>query len=143
MRVENNLLQNINTNYIPYFIGHRDFRVAWKGGVILPTYNDYFGNDGGYIAVYTRETENVAYSVGGGINVVAQVRVKGHYSGRIFIPEGYYPGDNITRDPQLLAICRKYLPEWEDKDIWVGGDTGGWFGLRGEIQNTDSQGPYD
>lgn len=116
--------------FLPYFIPEGEFVVGgWKPGALLPTFNDYMGSDGGYIAVYTRETKNVAYSVGGGIQVVAQVRVKGRYSGRIFIPEGYVRGDNITRDPNLVGTCRKYLPDWNGKDIWVGGDTGGWFGL--------------
>lgn len=124
-----------------YFLPH-DFKVYTHGKHILnwnpggwtehtlPTYDDYLGEDGGYVALYTRDQQAGLYSVGGGIYVMGQVRVKGHYHGRIFIPEGYRPGDNITRDPQLLETCKKYFPEMRN-DFWVGGDTGGWFGIPG------------
>ncbi|MCH9613348.1 MAG: hypothetical protein SP1CHLAM54_03470 [Chlamydiia bacterium] len=96
---------------------------------ILPTFNHYLGDDGGYVAIYTRDPKGSVYSVGNDIYVVGQIRVPGHYEGRIFIPEGYKAGDNITRDENLVAIAESYLPEEMKYKVWVGGDTGGWFGL--------------
>lgn len=95
----------------------------------LPTFNHYTGPNGGYLAIYTHSKEAGIYGVGGDIYVVGQVRVPGQYQGRIFVPEGYKLGDNCTRDPQLLEICHHYLPEMEGQ-VWVGGDTGGWFGIQ-------------
>lgn len=96
----------------------------------LPTYNHYKGEDGGYVAIYTREKEGSIYSVGNGIYVLGQVRVKGEYFGRIFVPEGYRLGDDITQDPNILPICRECLHLPEGKEFWIGGDTGGWFGIQ-------------
>ena len=59
---------------------------------------------------------------------MGQVRIPGHYEGRVFVPEGYELGDNITRDEKILEICKQYFPDLED--FWVGGDTGGWFGIQ-------------
>src|SRR5438105_9848933 len=106
--------------------------------VTLPTYNDYHGKDGGYIALYTRDPKLGIYSVGdeGGstIYVMGQVRVKGYYNGRIFIPTGgdrpYTLADNISNDETLHKICDKYFTDVESH-YWVGGDTGGWFGISG------------
>jgi hypothetical protein len=95
--------------------------------VRLPTHNHYLGPDGGYIAVYTRETHDTIYSVGDGVNVVGQIRVPGTYCGRIFYPAGYTEGDDITQDAQLLELCAIYFPQLQG-NVWVGGDTGGWFG---------------
>lgn len=95
---------------------------------ILPTFNHYRGVDGGYVAVYTRNEEKGVYGVGEGIHVVGQIRLQGKYAGRIFIPNGYNPGDNITRDPEILALCREYFPDMRG-EVWVGGDTGGWYGI--------------
>lgn len=95
---------------------------------ILPTFNHYMDSDGGYVAIYTREKESGIYSVGGDIYVAGQLRVKGNYLGYIFYPEGYKSGDDISQDKEILEICNKYIPELKGK-IWIGGDTGGWFGL--------------
>jgi hypothetical protein len=95
----------------------------------LPTFNFYQEEDGGYIAIYTRDPTMGVYSVGGDIYVMGQIRVRGHYKGRIFIPTGYRAGDNITQDPELLEICEKYFPSMAGH-MWVGGDTGGWFGIQ-------------
>ncbi|MFA6915433.1 MAG: hypothetical protein WC222_03480 [Parachlamydiales bacterium] len=100
---------------------------------MLPTFNHYQGQDGGYVAIYTHDKEAAVYGVGGDIYVIGQIRVQGHYDGRIFIPKGYKRGDNITQDPELLEICATYFPSMSG-NMWVGGDTGGWFG----IQNTSS-----
>lgn len=95
---------------------------------ILPTHNHYQENDGGYVAIYTREKEQGIYSVGDEIYVAGQIRVKGQYINRVFYPEGYIEGDNITQDSEILEICNKYFPALKNK-MWIGGDTGGWFGL--------------
>lgn len=117
-----------------------DFQVYVRGNTVinhpacgfkartLPTVNHYKGEHGGYVALYSRQKEGSIYSVGGGINVMGQVRIPGHYEGRIFVPEGYELGDNITRDEKILEICRQYFPDLED--FWVGGDTGGWYGIQ-------------
>lgn len=134
---------------IPFMLPE-DFKVYFHDGIILnwqpggfeeiplPTYNDYQGKDGGYVALYTRDPEAGLYSVGdeGGstIYVMGQVRVQGYYNGRIFIPTAgdhpYVLGDNITRDEKILKICKQYFPEMQN-DFWIGGDTGGWFGIPG------------
>lgn len=105
--------------------------------VTLPTFNHYTGEDGGYVALYTRDPELGLYGVGdeGGseIYVMGQVRIQGYYDGRIFIPTAgdrpYQLGDNITRDRTILAICKEYFPD-VTSDYWIGGDTGGWYGIR-------------
>lgn len=127
---------NANDYFLP-----EDFAVYTNGTTILnwqpnssfekkhlPTLNYYLGEDGGYVAIYTRDEDAGVYSVGGGIYVMGQIRVQGYYEGRIFIPTGYSYGDNITQDPELLAICAYYFPEKTGR-MWIGGDTGGWFGI--------------
>jgi len=93
----------------------------------LPIHNDYMGPDGGYVAIYTREQDRAVYGVGGDIYVMGAIRVQGRYHGRIFVPKGYALGDNITRDKAILALCEKHYPDMKGK-MWIGGDTGGWFG---------------
>lgn len=95
----------------------------------LPIFNEYEGQNGGYIAVYTHDRKAGVYSVGGGIYVMGLIRVEGRYVGRIFVPKGYKLGDNITQDRELLEICEKYFPHMVG-DMWVGGDTGGYFGIQ-------------
>ncbi|MBD2485569.1 hypothetical protein [Planktothrix sp. FACHB-1365] len=90
---------------------------------ILPTVNQYKGADGGYVAFYSRDPANAVYSVGGGIYVLGQIRLKGRYIGRIFHPEGYLNQD-ISAVPEFKALCRKTF----GVEGWAGGDTGGWFG---------------
>ncbi len=130
-----------------------DFKVYVKDGVILnwpapafeeitlPTYNHYQGADGGDVALYVlRDPKHGLYSVGdeGGstIYVMGQIRVQGYYDGRIFIPTDgdrpYALGDNITRDKKILGICQDYFPE-VTSDYWIGGDTGGWFGIQNVV----------
>ncbi|CAD5990225.1 hypothetical protein PCC9214_05744 [Planktothrix tepida] len=125
------------SDVIPYWLPE-DFRVftsdsgivgiASGGGQeveprILPTVNQYKGADGGYVAFYSRDPANAVYSVGGGIYVVGQIRLKGRYIGRIFHPEGYLNQD-ISAVSEFKALCRKTF----GVEGWAGGDTGGWFG---------------
>jgi len=95
----------------------------------LPTFNHYKGEDGGYVAFYTHEKEGSVYGVGGDIYVFGQIRVQGEYIGRIFYPTGYDEGSDITKDATILALCFQYMPQWQGKEVWLGGDTGGWLGL--------------
>lgn len=138
MRVNSLDTENNFQPAVPFMLP-LDFEIYAGGEAIaLPTYNDYQGEDGGYVALYTRDPEAGLYSVGdeGGstIYVMGQVRVQGYYDGRIFIPTAgdrpYGLGDNITRDEKILEICKKYFPEMQN-DFWIGGDTGGWFGIPG------------
>lgn len=135
------ILLGTTVNAAEYFIPE-DFAVYTDGDIILnwqpnssfkkrglTTLNHYEGEDGGYIAIYTRDEDAGVYSVGDDIYVMGQIRVQGHYEGRIFIPIGYSYGDKITQDPELLAICSLYFPEKAGR-MWVGGDTGGWFGIE-------------
>jgi len=118
-----------------------DFKVYTNGNVVvnwpypgfdertLRTVNHYEGQDGGYVAIYTRNQEKGIYSVGGGIYVIGQIRVQGEYVGRIFVPTGYQIGDDITRDREILKTCEEHFPGMGE-DMWIGGDTGGWFGIQ-------------
>lgn len=90
---------------------------------ILPTVNQYRGEDGGYVAFYSRDPAKAVYSVGDGIYVVGQIRMKGKYIGRIFHPEGYEDQD-ISAAPAFKELCRTTFAV----QGWAGGDTGGWFG---------------
>ena len=90
---------------------------------ILPTVNQYKGAYGGYVAFYSRDPAKAVYSVGGGIYVVGQIRLKGRYIGRIFHPEGYEYQD-ISAVSEFKALCRQTF----GVEGWAGGDTGGWFG---------------
>lgn len=133
---------NINSYFINSYFLPEDFIVYTDGTMVLnwqpsenfekrhlPTFNFYEGKDGGYVAIYTRNTDAGVYGVGGGIYVMGQIRVQGHYHGRIFIPQGYKPGDNITQDSKILDLCNHYFPHMAGS-MWLGGDTGGWFGIQ-------------
>ena len=94
----------------------------------LPTINHYLGTDGGYVAIYTKNPAAGIYSVGNDIYVAGQVRVQGTYQGRIFVPKGYTLDDDITKEP-LFFHLENYFPHLRGQ-MWVGGDTGSWFGLN-------------
>jgi hypothetical protein len=114
-----------------YARGHFVSRSPWIGCNVryLPTFNHYEGPNGGYVAIYTRDPNQGVYSVGEGIYVAGQVRVEGTYNRRIFVPLGFSLADDITQDSKILEICTFYFPDLKGK-MWIGGDTGGWFGLR-------------
>jgi len=90
----------------------------------LKTVNRYRGEDGGYVAFYTRDSSKGVYSVGGGIYVVGQIRLKGHYVGRIFQPDDF--GVDISALPELKELCRQTF----GVEGWAGWDTGGWYGIQ-------------
>lgn len=100
-----------------------DYKV---GTYILPTVNHYKGPKGGYVAVYSKQEKGSVYGVGAGIYVIGQIRLKGTYKGRIFIPLGC-DGIDISSMNYFKKLAAKYFPEFKG-NIWVGGDTGGWFG---------------
>jgi len=91
----------------------------------LPTIYHYSGPGGGYVAIYTRDVTKAVYGVGGGIYVMGRVRCKGEYIGGIFIPDGYESGDDITQDPEILAVCERRFPDMKGK-MWLGGETPAW-----------------
>ncbi|KPQ35201.1 MAG: hypothetical protein ACLFM4_10760 [Phormidium sp.] len=93
---------------------------------VLPTVNRYQGEDGGYIAFYSRNPEIGVYSVGGGIYVVGQVRLQGEYWGRIFQPAGY-EGEDISAEQVFKDLADEIFPQCNG-GCWAGGDTGGWLG---------------
>jgi uncharacterized protein YecT (DUF1311 family) len=83
----------------------------------------YHGRDAGYIAVYTHDDANVLYPVGNGIYVAGFIRLRGHYDGRIFEPEGYGSRD-IGADPDFKNLTNALFPG-HTGGTWAGGDTGG------------------
>lgn len=95
---------------------------------VLPTVNKYTGDDGGYIAVYSRDEQRSVYSVGNGIYVVGQIRLQGYYQGRIFHPKGYENQD-ISANQELKNLTNETFPG-HIGGTWAGGDTGGWFGIE-------------
>ncbi|WP_017306158.1 hypothetical protein [Spirulina subsalsa] len=92
---------------------------------ILPTVNRYLGEDGGYIAIYSRNPDISVYGVGGGIYVVGQIRLQGRYIGQIFHPMGY-EGQDISAATAFKQLADEVFPECEG-GCWAGGDTGGFF----------------
>lgn len=96
---------------------------------ILPTVNEFTGEPGCYVACYSHQEEGSIYSVGDGIYVMGQVRVPGSYVGRICRPQGYESAD-ISAETQFKELCVRNLPNvCKGNSYWVGGDTGGWFGI--------------
>lgn len=101
---------------------------AGTHAVTLPTVNLYHGPQGGYVACYSHQKRGSAYSVGGEIYVMGQVRLRGDYDGRIFQPRGYR-GADVSALPRFKRICRRSLWSCRHGGCWAGGDTGGWFGI--------------
>ncbi|MEH1800134.1 MAG: hypothetical protein V7L13_13395 [Nostoc sp.] len=94
----------------------------------IPTVNDFIGSPGCYIAAYSHQKEMSASSVGGDIYVMGQVRVPGHYEGRICQPKGY-EGQDISSLDYFKELFDQKLPKvCINKSCWAGGDTGGFVG---------------
>ena len=106
-------------------INHSEFGFT---RVILPTRNLFAGAPGGYIACYSRSRAGSVYGVGGGIYVMGQIRVPGHYNERIFEPDGYQ-GKDISAADKFKKLCRQTFSSCQ-QSCWAGGDTGGWFGIQ-------------
>lgn len=96
--------------------------------LILPTINHYQGQDGGYIAIYSRDPSQSIYGIGEGIYVIGQIRLKGKYKGRIFYPAGYEKQD-ISAAEEFKQLADEIFGSCQG-DYWAGGDTGGWFGIQ-------------
>ncbi len=122
------------------FILPEDFKVyAGNNGVVnhpvqgltektLTTRNLFQRTPGCYIACYARDSEKGIYSVGDGIFVMGQIRVKGRYDGRICKPDQFETKD-ISAEQKFKDLCNKHIPVCV-KNCWAGGDTGGWFGIQ-------------
>lgn len=102
----------------------------------LPTANKFKEYPGCYIACYSRNQNGSVYSVGGGIYVKGQVRVKGKYLKRVCHPDGFKYRD-ISAMQRFKNICNRNITACDD--CWAGGDTGGWFGIQadGSIRISD------
>ncbi|MBN1533431.1 MAG: hypothetical protein JXA20_12255 [Spirochaetes bacterium] len=96
---------------------------------MLKTVNAFRGYPGCYIACYSHSERDSAYSVGGGIYVMGQVRVRGRYEGRVCNPENYV-GRDISAANEFTDLCAAALPDRCRNGCWAGGDTGGWFGIQ-------------
>ncbi len=94
----------------------------------LPTVNKFRGAPGCYVACYARGTQGAIYSVGGGIQVRGQVRVRGRYVGRICRPTGHEK-DDISALRKFKDACNQAIRAC-GTGCWAGGDTGGWFGIQ-------------
>ncbi len=88
-----------------------------------PAISRYHGSDAGYIAVYAHDGRNALYAIGNGMFVVGFVRLRGHYEGRIFRPDGYATAD-ISADRDFKALTNSLFPG-HPGGTWAGGDTGG------------------
>jgi hypothetical protein len=104
-----------------------NYKIPGSQERVLRVFNDYLGDDGGYVAIYTRKKNLSVYQCGKeDIYVVALLRVKGKYMGSTCVPTGYKRGERICSDPELVSIALKYLGGGlTANDIWLGGDTGG------------------
>ena len=69
------------------------------------------------------------YAVGPDIYVMGQIRVKGQYSNRICQPAGFINTD-ISTVASFKQLCAEKIATCVDNSCWVGGDTGGWFGIQ-------------
>lgn len=97
---------------------------------VLPTINAHQGEPGCYIACYSHHQDQSVYPVAKDIFVMGQIRVPGHYEGRICLPQGFEKQD-ISAAVEFKAKCEAYLPSaCRERQCWAGGDTGGWFGVQ-------------
>jgi hypothetical protein len=119
------------------------FSVYYKNGVvlnqpapgfkkrILPTINrSYIPIDGCYLACYSKSARGSSYSISSDIFVMGQFRSKGVYEGRICRPQGIAQEVNVAEESRFKKLCTQYLPACAGDICWVGGDTGGWYGLK-------------
>lgn len=95
----------------------------------LPSNNDDLANPGCYVACYSHDSTNSAYSVSENIHVHGQVRISGMYEGRICKPFGYEQSE-ISNEAFFNQLCDTKVVSCKGKECWAGGDTGGWFGIK-------------
>lgn len=93
---------------------------------ILFTNNKYRGYPGCYIACYSHD-QNSVYGVSKTIYVKGQIRVAGHYQGKICQPSGYVNKD-ISAAPYFKKLCNTRMKSCKN-GCWAGGATGGWLGI--------------
>ncbi len=130
--------QNSSANLLPEY-----FSVYYRNGVvvnqpvqgfrrrILPTINrSYSSIDGCYLACYSKSAKGSSYPVGSDIFVMGQFRIKGVYEGRVCRPQGIAREVNLADESRFKKLCTQYLPACAGDICWVGGDTGGWYGLK-------------
>ncbi len=115
---------HVYTNLLGLAVNHP---VPGFARVALPTINAYARDDGCYLLVYSHDEHRSAYPAGNGTYVVGQIRVRGRYEGRICVPDG---DDNVDlgTDTKLGRVADRLFPDHAG-GVWVGGDTGGWFGV--------------
>ena len=99
--------------------------------IILPTSNKFKGFPGCYVACYSRSKKGSVYSVGSGIFVMGQVRVKGTYDKRICKPQGHEYRD-ISAMSEYKQLCDSEIFSCNSFGCWAGGDTGGWYGIQSD-----------
>lgn len=100
----------------------------------LPIINsNYEGDDGCYVACYSRDSENASYKLSNeDIYVMGLFRLQGSYEGRICRPSADGHAD-ISAIESYKKACGALLREAcneETMNCWVGGDTGGFFGYN-------------
>ena len=115
---------HVYTNLLGLAVNHP---VPGFARVALPTINAYTKDDGCYVLVYSRDSQRSAYPAGDGNYVVGQIRVRGRYEGRICVPDGEDNAD-LRSDGELGRVANRLFPDHRG-GVWVGGDTGGWFGV--------------
>jgi hypothetical protein len=94
----------------------------------LPTINLYKGTPGCYIACYSHQRANSAYSLDN-FYMMGQVRVAGKYAGRMCEPTNF-AGKDISGNEVFKTICSEKIEGCKGAHCWAGGDTGGWFGIQ-------------
>jgi len=95
----------------------------------LPTNNDYKGNPGCYIICYSHQSLDAIYPVSDTIYVMGQIRVAGKYMGRVCVPS-QFGGKDISAEQSFKDLCSQKIPSCSNNNCWVGGDSGGWFGIQ-------------
>lgn len=95
----------------------------------LPTYNFYKGHPGCYIICYSHDATRSIYPVSNTIFVNGQIRVPGHYQGRICQPASRV-NQNISKSVYFKDLCAKHIGTCKSGNCWAGGDSGGWFGIQ-------------
>ena len=95
----------------------------------LPTNNDYKGKPGCYVICYSHQSSNAIYQVSDTIYVMGQIRVAGEYMGRVCVPS-QFSGKDISAEQSFKDLCSQKIQSCSNNNCWVGGDSGGWFGIQ-------------
>jgi hypothetical protein len=94
----------------------------------IPTKNEYTQAPGCYVACFSHhKTKDGVYTVGSNQHMVGQVRVKGHYQGKLCSPEGFENQD-LRVAQEFKEKCETHFPQKCEKDgCRAGGNTSHWF----------------